>query len=128
MTFDLNTYAETLKTRLVDEIREGAPRRTGKFADSIEGALTSTGSGVEIDITGDGIPGAFLIRGTRAHPVAPVNKLALFWEGAEHPIRRAVQIPAHEPNHWVDDIAEREAERAVQELADGLVAAWSTGI
>lgn len=41
--------------------------------------------------------------GTDPHWIYPVNKQALYWEGAEHPIRGPVYHPGTQGRHFVED-------------------------
>lgn len=45
----------------------------------------------------------FVILGTDPHPIDPVNKLALWWPGAWHPVKH-VEHPGTAPNDYIGDV------------------------
>ena len=58
--------------------------------------------------------------GPRGEPIRPVTKKALFWEGADHPVR---SVRGQEPNSFVDEaLAEAPtAEDVLGEVVDTLI-------
>ncbi len=48
----------------------------------------------------------FVHEGTKPHVILPVNKKALYWQGAAHPVRK-VNHPGTQPRPFMRDIAER---------------------
>lgn len=65
---------------------------TGRYRASIAWRLGQDGQGVYAEV-GSAVPYAgFIERGTRPHEIMARRKKALWWKGAEHPVRR-VQHP-----------------------------------
>lgn len=86
---------------LEGKIREEAPKRTGKLAAGIHArkrrALRYT---IEERVK----YGVFLREGvdpSRRNPILPVNKRALWWEGADHPVRAVYNHPGIKKNDYV---------------------------
>lgn len=70
----------------------------------------------------DGVEyGRFVEFGTEAHIIEPRVKKALYWEGAEHPVKR-VHHPGTSPRPWLTPAA--EGERAPFLRALGKVRDW----
>lgn len=60
---------------------------TGRYRASISWRLGRDSLGLYADI-GSAVPYAgFIEQGTLAHEIRPVNKKALYWKGAPHPVR-----------------------------------------
>jgi len=45
----------------------------------------------------------FVILGTKPHPIEPVNKLALWWPGAWHPVKH-VDHPGTSPQDYINEV------------------------
>lgn len=61
---------------------------TGRYRSSISWRLGVDGRGLFAEI-GSAVPYArFLEEGTRPHVIVPRSKQALFWRGAQHPVKR----------------------------------------
>lgn len=48
----------------------------------------------------------YVHQGTRPHVIRPRNRLALYWEGAQHPVRM-VRHPGTQPNRFMPAIVQR---------------------
>jgi hypothetical protein len=93
----------------------GHGETSGRLREDIHAESESTDDGAVVRVV-SGVPEAtFVIEGTAPHEIAPVNKQALFWEAAEHPVRR-VQHPGTQP----DLFAERAEEEVRQLIEDEL--------
>jgi len=75
-----------------------SPFRTGELRYSHQVELSG--------LTGTMVPtadhAAYVILGTSAHVIEPVDKQALYWPGASHPVKR-VMHPGTRPNDYVQD-------------------------
>ena len=60
----------------------------------------------------------YVILGTSPHMIFPVNKKALFWEGADHPVPTGVLHPGTKPNPYFDRGAELARIEAGFEVED----------
>lgn len=79
-------YAEIL----LSAVKEEAPVRTGKLRESITVDWESSTT----FLIKEGVPyGKFVRLGTRAHPIYPRYKRALYWPGLDHPIRYVKNHP-----------------------------------
>lgn len=67
--------------RLVRILRGNAPRKTGKFADSIDYKVFTTSTGAGFNVVMDSPLGTFITKGTKPHTIAAKNAKALrfFW-------------------------------------------------
>lgn len=60
---------------------------TGRYRSSIGWRLGEDGQGIFAEIGSRVRYAGFIERGTRPHIIVARNKKALFWKGAEHPVR-----------------------------------------
>lgn len=102
---------------MTQELRARAPRRTGRFADSIRGEAAFRAKGVTMAWHGAHPPAQFLLTGTRPHEIRPVRARALRFEvqGAVVFARR-VQHPGTRPSPFVAEAAAAVAPR-LREIA-----------
>ncbi len=108
----LNLYAEIARIL--------SPHRTGELSQShrvehggLQGSMIPTAAHA-----------IYVIMGTDPHPILPVNKKALYWPGAEHPVRR-VEHPGTRANDYIADVipaGDPGVDRYIHELGDWLVA------
>lgn len=61
----------------------------------------------------------YVTQGTRPHPIFPVNKKALFWSGASHPVK-SVQHPGTRANKF-QEFAQREMDAKIGRIASRLM-------
>jgi hypothetical protein len=71
---------------------------TGRYRSSIAWRLGEDGLGLYAEIGSAVKYAGYLERGTRPHVIRPRQKKALFWKGAEHPVR-LVHHPGTRPYH-----------------------------
>ena len=100
----LQAQAETYAVRAADAVRAVAPRRTGNLAASLHGIADATGDGFTVQVLSEIDYARYVIDGTAPHPIDPVAKKALFWEGAEHPVRH-VNHPGTTADPFGEDAA-----------------------
>lgn len=87
-------------------LREEAPVDHGRLAGSFQ--LSGTSPTWHIV---SGVAYAMAVwKGTPAHTIVPVNKKALFWPGANHPVKR-VNHPGTKPNDFVERAFTRSENR-----------------
>lgn len=100
-----------------NDTRDAAPVASGETRDSVDVALVEAGEVVRYEIeattpqalwTDEGSPGGQLI--------VPVSKKALFWDGADHPVRSVIRgtIPAQ---HWFGEPMQARWSAACEEAA-----------
>lgn len=70
--------------------------RTGHARQSLHGDMEASNSKYRISLSHGVEYGAFLEEGTAPHIIRPVNKKALYWRGAEHPVK-LVHHPGTQP-------------------------------
>jgi Bacteriophage HK97-gp10, putative tail-component len=65
----------------------GCPVKTGRLRSSIRWRMGKDGRGL-FGLVGTDVEYAGLIHsGTRPHIIVPKSKMALYWKGAQHPVR-----------------------------------------
>ncbi len=101
---------ETKLSGQVLHVRTGRLRRSINVAPIVEGDRIGarTGTNVEYGRTWE-------LTGIRARTVEPRTKKALFWKGAQHPVRR-VEIPAQAPRPFLSVVLEEMRAQARTEL------------
>ncbi len=100
----------------------------GRFAGSISGTSADTDNGVEISVGSDSAKpkATWIIDGTSAHIIRPVNAKALRWEmaGGDVVFAREVHHPGTSPNPFqekaVDEINALLQERLPQIVAGAM--------
>lgn len=128
---------------LEDKINEGAMNGVAKAARRVETAikqnLTDNGSVItgglrdsvfpvpdgptlEVEVAPKKDYAADVEFGTPEHEILPVNKKALYWEGAEHPVKR-VMHPGSDPKPYVGPAWDAERENVIQDVKDEIEAA-----
>ena len=86
---------------LKEAMEHEAPERTGALRRGIHYRTEGSGLQARARFYDDMDYTEFVIHGTKAHPIQAVNKQALWWEGADHPVF-SVQHPGTEPNPFPD--------------------------
>jgi hypothetical protein len=74
------------------------PVKTGKLRSTLRG-VTAGLTGVVSTSSGYGL---YVEKGTQAHPIYPSAKQALYWRGAQHPVR-AVFHPGTKATHFFEN-------------------------
>lgn len=72
-----------LMPRITSRVKEKAPMKTGALGNSIYWRQTGA---MEWEVYEGVAHGKWVREGTKPHPIFPVNKKALFWQGLEHPV------------------------------------------
>jgi len=78
------------------EAQEVVPKFSGETANAIE--IEVTGTNGSVIPTGEA--SAFIILGVEPHKIKAIHKAALFWPGAEHPVKE-VNNPGTPPNDFM---------------------------
>ena len=95
--------------------------RTAHARQSINGRSTTKGNAITMTIAHGLRYGQYLEKGTPPHIIKPKKKKALFWNGANHPVK-LVNHPGTEPHAAIAPAAEEGAaklKKAVEELWGG---------
>lgn len=93
------------------------PKRTGRTASTVAASISGGGSRVTGVFGSDSQVFEYLERGTRPHIIRPRFKQALFWPGAEHPVR-VVHHPGTAPQHILERSAQVAGVVAKERLGD----------
>lgn len=125
----LAAWAGDVQPLVQDALQTTAPvgkgPTAGQFRDSIEAYVTNGGR--EIDAEGDQPPGTFLLTGTEAHEIVPVNaKVLRFESGGQVVFARRVQHPGTEPSDFVTRAIDSGAEEWASMLLDQIAQAWAS--
>lgn len=128
----LNAFPDELSNALaltINDIQQAAvdfaPFRTGALRQSILPFMDSNTSG---RITVGQPYGIFVEMGTNPHDILPINKKALMWDGASHPVK-VVHHPGTAAEPFMEPAFEEGADIAqeyFQEAADNLMARMAT--
>jgi len=86
---------------LVDEIRENTPRDTGNLRSSIKASI-GTFEVVVSTNTGEEYP-SILDSGSGPYTIRARTKKALFWAGADHPVKEVNHPGSTKHKGWWDD-------------------------
>lgn len=85
------------------EAKTRVPVDTGNLKNSIQTVVAADGFSAEVSVGAE--YGAAVEFGSREHVIKPATKKALFWEGAEHPVK-SVTIPAQPARPYMTPAAE----------------------
>jgi hypothetical protein len=85
--------------RYVTLAREEAPEDTGVFKKGIGFRTFISGNTAGFRVHMPQPLGNFIVKGTKPHTILPKTKKALWWEGAEHPVKR-VSHPGTKANKF----------------------------
>lgn len=99
-----------------DLTRAAINSRTGRTAASVSASVSGGGNLVTGSFGSDYEVLEYLERGTAPHPITPRTAEALFWPGAEHPVR-SVLHPGTAAQHNLERAAEAAGEVAKEKLA-----------
>ena len=115
---ELKMLVNTAAFAVDREVKLAAPVKTGNLqgATSIDN-LSDYEKRIYVD---EGIApyAIFVIKGTRPHMIYPVNKKALYWDGADHPVA-SVLHPGTDPNDYFQEGVENaqyDIDNAVEEF------------
>lgn len=110
---------ELMAIEVWGNIGREAPTDTGRLAGSFELSQIEELAWCITTMVGYA---PYVHEGTEPHEIRPVRAKALFWEGAEHPVKK-VDHPGTRPNPFVDRAlqgaesrSEEFARRAIEEL------------
>jgi hypothetical protein len=92
-----------------------APYKTGDLRRSITGIHW----GVRGEIKPNVAYAGYIEKGTPRHVIEPVNKKALYWKGAMHPVKR-VHHPGTKANPFVQRTYEQSAPRIQQKYDEAM--------
>lgn len=83
-------------------LRKNAPKRTGRFRDSILGAVIPAGNTTEIQFFSSDPKASFILEGTRPHEITAVRgKVLKFTLGGGVLFRKGVMHPGTQPSDFV---------------------------
>lgn len=89
--------------------------RTAHARKSINGGVTKRGNTITLHISHGVRYGRYLEQGTEPHTILPKNKKALYWAGAEHPVKK-VNHPGTKKHPAIVPAAEEGIKALKQEL------------
>jgi len=96
--------AEELEKKAIKVVREAknqAPVNTGRLRSSITYEMIDSSTGLPKAVIGTNVKYApFIEFGTEAHTITPDTAEALFWEGADHPVKK-VDHPGTDPQPFL---------------------------
>lgn len=102
---------------MTQELRARAPRRTGRFAESIYGEAAFRAKGVTLSWYGVQPPAIFLREGTKMHKIQPVHAKALRFElDGSVVFAKRVWHPGTKPHPFIAEAAAAVAPR-LREIA-----------
>ncbi len=105
-----------------NDAKERAPYRTGNLRRSIHSELESVGATSAMAKIGTDVEYARAIEyGTAARVIVPTNKKALYWPGADHPVRR-VNHPGTPAKPFLRPAFDTKRDAASREIGDSLKA------
>lgn len=81
----------------------GCPVRTGRLRSSIRWRIAVQNGRMAGIVSTDMDYAKFVHDGTKAHKIRPVNKKALWWTGAYHPVRGEVNHPGTRARPFLTD-------------------------
>ena len=101
---------KTFGFMIAQEFMKAAPKNTGTLARSFPGTMKA-----ENDVISFNLPNYFphVEFGTLPHIIRPKNKKALFWKGAEHPMK-LVHHPGTKPNPFVRNTINTKTEEILR--------------
>lgn len=103
--------------KLQDIAIQEAPVDKGFLRSKIGPPVTTIGGGATTKLTSHADYSRMVHDGTRPHVIVPSSKKALFWRGAEHPVRR-VNHPGTRANPYMKRALDRAAPRIAQMYAE----------
>jgi HK97 gp10 family phage protein len=100
--------------------RSYAPHRTGNLQRSILEDIKNNGLQGIVYVDNVSAPyGIFMEMGTGPHDIYPINKQALFWAGADHPVRHVFH-PGTAPRPFMQPAFEQNYDKVVNLFRDML--------
>jgi len=111
----------TLAVKGVKEYAQSiAPYKTGTLRRSIQFQVLNNGlQGIVYQDANIASYGGYVEMGTRAHEITPINKRALFWPGADHPMK-SVQHPGTKPQPYMQPAYEGKKDWVLQTFNDAI--------
>jgi HK97 gp10 family phage protein len=107
---------------MTDATQKNAPYKTGTLRRSIHAQVASLGglTGKVIQDTGVAKYGSFVhfgtgVYGPKGTPIVPVNKKALYWKGAAHPVKSVKGMKARPYMQEAFDQKKEEAKPIIEE-------------
>ena len=91
---------------LAQALRDEAPVGKGPHAGHLRDSIQAKPSGTRAEFSVGGYA-RYVIHGTGPHTIEPRQKLALFWEGAGHPVK-----VVHHPGTKANDFVKRAVEKS----------------
>lgn len=120
---------QRVTAQMTTEAMNEAPRKTGTLKRSIHAEVASLGgfSGKVIQDTGVAKYGPIVhngsgIYGPKGEPIIikPVNKKALFWKGAKHPVKRSV-VKGMKPRPFMKNAFEKKKPEVPEIIKDSIM-------
>jgi hypothetical protein len=81
-------------------LRRNGSIRTGRLVNSVRIKMVKDEKGVRFEVGSDVKYASYVEFGTGPHLILPRNKKALWWKGADHPVRR-VNHPGSKAKPWL---------------------------
>ena len=116
---------ENLASHMEKHAKENAPwkDRTSPARQSINGRATRAGDTTIMSIAHGVRYGKYLEKGTPAHDIRPKVKKALYWKGADHPVKLV-----HHPGTRAYPAILPAAEAGKKMLKEALIELWKGGV
>lgn len=117
-------WADSVKPKLLSEIKRETPFRTGKLRNNTTVSVVSSSNSVRLVFRADGVPYApYVIHGTRPHKIVPKSAKVLHWTtNGANVFARSVNHPGNKPNNY----PERASRRALGDISKAMAEAFSS--
>jgi len=108
-------HGEQLNALMRVKLYQVVNRRTGHTGESIQAEFKDVPGGAEAQVGPESEVGPWIEFGTEPHTILPKNRQALFWEGAEHPVKR-VEHPGTKPRPFMRPSLDEQGPRFVEDI------------
>jgi len=111
------------------DAKKKVPVDTGQLRNAIRAANPERilGGGAQVKVVANKSYAQYVETGTEPHEIRPKHKKALFWPGAEHPVK-VVHHPGTKPKPFMYPALESNFKNITREVAKGVDEAVKKGI